>query len=221
MGTQYVGFGYNDPKLYIAEIRRNREETARAAAHRAGLESLRAGLQKQYGVQINENGLSEEIAFGEHGKPYLKKHPEIYFNISHSHGYAICALADRPVGVDIEKIVPIRDALIHRTLTDEEQNVFARLIERGYCREEVFFRFWTLKESYFKWDGCGLTKELKEVRFTLRAAERDGAKDAGRMEGDAWIAICEDPSVICRTFSLQEAPGHLLAWCMTRDRAEK
>ena len=221
MENLYVRLDNTNPEFYIAEIRQNGEETAHEAAHRAGLELLRAGLWERYGLRIDEPGLSEEVAFGEHGKPYLTNHPDIHFNISHSHGYAVCALADRPVGVDIEKIVPVRDALIQRTLTDEEQSAFARLIERGFRRDEVFFRFWTLKESYFKWDGCGLTKELKEIEFTLsvEGTDKEHTSDEKAYSSDAengqagWHALCSDPRVSCGSFIHTGFRDYLVAWC--------
>ena len=222
MGIQHIGRGNNDPEFYIAKIRQNGEETAHAAAHRTGLELLCAGLRERCGFEVDATGLPEEIALGEHGKPYLKNHPDIHFNISHSHGYALCALAARPVGVDIEKIVPIRDALIKKTLTEEEQSAFARLIESGCPKEELFFRFWTLKESYLKWDGCGLTKELKEIEFTLSLEGTDKAHRSeektylsGEENGQAtWRAHCSDPRVSCGSFTHPGLPGYLLAWCM-------
>ena len=45
-----------------------------------------------------------EIAREEGGKPFFPGAPRICFNLSHSHGAAVCALHDRPSGVDVEKL---------------------------------------------------------------------------------------------------------------------
>ena len=37
-----------------------------------------------------------------YGKAYISNHSDIHFNVSHSGKYVACAIADTPVGVDIE-----------------------------------------------------------------------------------------------------------------------
>ena len=39
-----------------------------------------------------------------HGKPVLKDCTNLFFNISHSGDYAVCAVSKQPVGIDIERI---------------------------------------------------------------------------------------------------------------------
>ena len=46
--------------------------------------------------------LAASLEKGPYGKPYLTGYPEIHFNISHSGGWAVCALASMPCGVDGE-----------------------------------------------------------------------------------------------------------------------
>ena len=40
------------------------------------------------------------------GKPFLARHPLIHFNLSHTAGVAVCAVDDRPVGIDVERVGP-------------------------------------------------------------------------------------------------------------------
>ena len=53
----------------------------------------------------------ERVKFGytTHGKPFLLNFPAgIQFNLSHSHGFMVAAVClNSPIGVDIEKKVPI------------------------------------------------------------------------------------------------------------------
>ena len=48
-----------------------------------------------------------DIAREARGKPYFPSRPDICFNLSHSHGAAVCALHDRPVGIDVEKLLAL------------------------------------------------------------------------------------------------------------------
>ena len=90
------------------------------------------------------------IARTPNGKPFFPDHPRLHFSLSHTKGWALCALSDRPVGVDIEVITPRRERLFHYCLTDEE---YARF--DGSWPD--FFRFWTLKEAWCKYLGQPLT----------------------------------------------------------------
>ena len=39
----------------------------------------------------------------EHGKPYSKAFPDLYFNISHSDTACACIIAEAPAGIDVER----------------------------------------------------------------------------------------------------------------------
>ncbi len=44
-----------------------------------------------------------DIAANENGKPYLTAAPDVHFSLSHSAAWAVCAVSDHPVGVDIQQ----------------------------------------------------------------------------------------------------------------------
>ena len=48
-----------------------------------------------------------DIAREAGGKPYFPSRPDVCFNLSHSHGAAVCALHNRPVGIDVEKLLAL------------------------------------------------------------------------------------------------------------------
>lgn len=78
------------------------------------------------------------------GKPEFSGRPEHWMSLSHSKGYALCALSDDgPVGVDIETVRPHRSALPRRIMTDDEFSAFDGTWE-DFCR------VWVLKESFCK-----------------------------------------------------------------------
>ncbi len=107
----------------------------------------------------------ESISFGikEHGKPYAKD-LAVEFNISHSGDMVVCAVDDKPVGIDIEQIHPIDLTVAKRICTDEELlYLFGHApTERDFTFTtdiEIltrFFEIWTAKEACGKCIGTGL-----------------------------------------------------------------
>ena len=106
---------------------------------------------------LNELNINDEIIYNEYGKPYLKNN-EIYFNISHSNEYTILGISSSEIGVDIEKIRPIKENVINKVCTDDEK----KLIKN----DKDFTLIWVKKESYVKWVGMGIGYGLKNVDTT-------------------------------------------------------
>jgi len=136
----------------------------RAAQHRAGLSLLRRGLEGLYGISISQEELPGRLSRGEHGKPYLPDLPGVHFNISHCLGTAVCAFAPAPVGADVELPRPFYPRLPQRVLAPEELALWERCAGEE-VRRELFFRLWTLKESFLKCSGDGISRPLRAVSF--------------------------------------------------------
>lgn len=95
------------------------------------------------------------------GKPVLSDYPSIQFNLTHSHGRALIAVArDREVGVDLEQVRREVDVvrLAKRFLSERDLT----LIEHGdpAQRHERFLKAWVAREAVFKTDGKGITFPL-------------------------------------------------------------
>lgn len=134
--------------------------------------SLGAGLLLDHGLAVY--GLQErsvEYDIGQWGKPALKYHPEICFSMSHSGDYAICTIGDRPVGNDIEHVREGRLKVANRFFAEEE---LAWLYEAETEEERTgrMFRLWTMKESFLKVIGRGMSLSLKD--FVIRMDEESG-----------------------------------------------
>ena len=112
------------------------------------------GLRKEYGIE--EPPL---LDFGPHGKPFIAARPDIHFSLSHCPKAALCALSDRPVGADIERIATVRPSLVAYTMNDDEQ----RQISLAARPDIEFMRLWTMKESLLKLTGEGIRSSLKDV----------------------------------------------------------
>jgi 4'-phosphopantetheinyl transferase len=133
--------------------------------------SLAAGILLQKG--LSDLGVLEEaanIAYGEHGKPYIKGKPEIRFNLSHAGNYALAGFGEKPLGVDIERIGRVKKGIAKRFFTKKEQEYLEKL--SGEEREEGFTKLWTRKESFVKAIGTGLSFGISRVETSVgRQAE--------------------------------------------------
>ncbi|MCU0567719.1 MAG: 4'-phosphopantetheinyl transferase superfamily protein, partial [Oculatellaceae cyanobacterium Prado106] len=111
-----------------------------------------------------------EFVYGDRGKPTLvNPHPEgtLHFNVSHSQGMALVAIAlNRRVGIDLEYLRPIdADSLAQRFFSPQEAAIIQTL--PAPAKQQLFFRAWTQKEAYLKATGEGLGK-LENVVVDLQ-----------------------------------------------------
>ena len=99
----------------------------------------------------------EQVFFeNQYGKPMLQGH-DIHFSLSHSGIWAVCAVADHPVGVDVE-LPRCTMAVARRYFHPEELSGLDSLDRRQQADE--LNRLWTAKESFLKMLGCGMTVPL-------------------------------------------------------------
>jgi 4'-phosphopantetheinyl transferase len=100
-----------------------------------------------------------EYSYGYDGKPRARSHNGglISFNMSHSRGMALFAIAGGPmVGVDLEFIQPVDGLKDITTRFFAADEISILLGSNNEIREEVFYRHWTLKEAYIKALGEGM-----------------------------------------------------------------
>jgi 4'-phosphopantetheinyl transferase len=111
------------------------------------------------------------FSYNPYGKPALINQPfkeKLCFNISHSHGLALYAVAKaREVGVDVERIEPevARKTIAEQFFSRQEINDLRRLPPN--LQPEAFFNCWTRKEAYIKARGKGLSIPLDEFDVSL------------------------------------------------------
>ena len=94
------------------------------------------------------------LAYLPSGKPVLACEPGLHFNVTHTDGVAVIALARRRVGVDVERVRPIADpdGLVKRYFSRAEAAAFRAL--PAHHRQAGFFRGWTTKEAVIKAAGA-------------------------------------------------------------------
>ena len=93
------------------------------------------------------------------GKPYLPGRPDFYFNLSHGGPWVVIAFGGCEVGVDVEPLRTDRniDGIARRYFAQAEQQY---VFDDEALRQQRFFEVWTGKESYLKYQGTGLTRDL-------------------------------------------------------------
>ncbi|MBN3036080.1 MAG: 4'-phosphopantetheinyl transferase superfamily protein [Bacteroidales bacterium] len=98
------------------------------------------------------------IATNPKGKPSLQDHSGLHFNISHAGLWVVCGIFTGEIGIDIEKIRKTKLGVAKRFFTPAE--IEWLISKPPESRPEYFFRLWTLKESYLKYLGLGMTASL-------------------------------------------------------------
>ena len=143
---------------------------------------LRVVLSRYCGRRPQELVIEKTSA----GKPFLTDGHGIRFNLTHSHGRALVAIArDREVGIDLEKIRPEVDivSLANRFLSGQDQ----AFIEGGdpERRHERFLQVWVAREAVFKAEGKGITFPLHHDHVELSSDGKEGrlVRGEGGAEG--------------------------------------
>lgn len=97
-----------------------------------------------------------KIARSPRGKPYFPSRPDIFFSISHSGGRVLAAVADVPVGCDVQSTaVQVRQSVVSRVCRPEELEGLG------------FFDLWTLKECWLKITDLPL--DMRDAVFLARS----------------------------------------------------
>jgi 4'-phosphopantetheinyl transferase len=116
-------------------------------------------------LQVGKEDLG--ITYNPYGKPTFRDFPEFNFNVSHSGDWVVAIFHDNPVGIDVqEKGEPDLELARHFFSSSEWRDLKA-CGEEG--RTKLFFDLWTLKESYLKAIGAGLSLSLDS--FSMRLSD--------------------------------------------------
>jgi 4'-phosphopantetheinyl transferase len=123
--------------------------------------SITAGLLFDYAAKCKmiEKGFSH----GAKGKPVTNE-KNCFMSLSHSGRHVACALEDKPVGVDVQRICTISLRVIGRICSQHELEQLKTLNNN----QRAFQLIWTLKEAYFKAADCEEKPiVMKETDFVL------------------------------------------------------
>ena len=176
-------------------------------------------------------GYSEQIVtqYHEHGKPFIKDLENFVYNMSHSGEWVVVAytydetgtVKDAKVGVDVEKIREFTNCekLAIRFFANKEQEyIFS--VKSDAEKAARFTEVWTLKESYLKYLGCGLSQSLES--FAVDAATGQIQEASAKMVADVsvksfvlgeeyYISVCSnDEDIVTKVISMQALREALL-----------
>jgi 4'-phosphopantetheinyl transferase len=134
------------------------------------------------------------------------------FNVSHTRGLiALAVTRDAAVGVDVERVVTRVSPLdvAGEVFSDTETAELAALDPAR--RQRRFFEYWTLRESYAKARGTGLSMPMDQLAFSYEsgggiALSADAGVDPEPQRWSFWQLLPE--------------PDCVLALCVEKRRGE-
>lgn len=129
--------------------------------------ALIGNVLSRYAICKNLNIENIDITFGtnEYGKPFLLGADKIHFNISHSGNWVVCAISDYPVGIDVEIIKTTNFEIAKRFFSKDEFTALKNQPDDE--KQAYFYKLWTLKESYIKAVGKGLSIPLDSFTVSV------------------------------------------------------
>ncbi|GIP42631.1 hypothetical protein J45TS6_10900 [Paenibacillus sp. J45TS6] len=162
-------------------------------------------LLQRYALErwgIPPSGLVKK--YNAYGKPELAEYRSCHYNISHSGDWVVAAFDYNPVGIDIESAAnPIEISIAERFFSPTEVSLLQEQNEEQ--QQSLFYDLWTLKESYIKAEGAGLSIPLDSFSFEFQEHNkikfyRSGKPDTSwdfkqyRIDPGYALAVCgRDP----------------------------
>lgn len=166
---------------------RERADAKRVEIKRREYITGQAALRTLLGRMLECDPQAIAYRRGVKGKPYLASAagtPDLQFNITHSGGVVVAAMAvGSEVGVDVEwhnqRTDPGRVA--RRAFTPAEREAMERLPE--HRRRAHFFQIWTCKEALVKCTGLGIHSGMDQYQLHLSG---DSPNTHSARVSEAW-----------------------------------
>lgn len=175
-------------RLWLSEAERRQADRYRPPERRRQYTVMHAALRSILGRYLDVHPAAITFASGPEGKPEVEAPHDrrIEFNVSHSHGLGLCAVARCRVGVDLEydeRRQGNMEEIVRRFFSPAEHAAFLALPAAE--RREGFYDCWTRKEAFIKAIGRGLFAALDSFDVSLEPAKppriiavRDAAENA-------------------------------------------
>jgi len=115
-----------------------------------------------------------EITVGKRGKPRFSRETGICFSLSHTENAVLVGLAEREIGVDVEKIRPAPPHLSRCW---------------GVQEDELFWEIWVRQEAAAKCSGEGLQRaqiERPQPFTDVRTLKENGYEIGVACPGEPW-----------------------------------
>lgn len=164
----------DNPELLNELPEERRDKILRFKQEKDRKQSLGAGLLLEQSLEQHGFDLAD-IRNSENGKPEIVG---VHFNLSHSGDMVACVISEQPVGCDVEQMDKRRTGVAKRCFTMREFEYLDGIDEEKQNGE--FYRIWTMKESYLKMTGEGITLALDRIEVIFDddvSIFRDGKKE--------------------------------------------
>lgn len=202
--------------VYQGRVDKERlEKVMRTKSRKAKVRSLLAGYLLQLSVWERKSKAGEvfetiplSYRYTEQGKPYLVNYPDIFFSLSHSGTLAVCAVSEEEIGVDVQEAVQIKKSIAERFFTREECELLQKTAAGGKEYEQLFFRMWSIKESYIKYTGLGMKQGLHTFSIDWEKQEI--------YENENGEKKINQPCAFFQEIILKEKPDYTVSICSKR-----
>lgn len=178
-----------DPSQYqILYEKASPERKARADRYRFRDDAMRciaADALLRYALGIRDYSVEKTPS----GKPFIREREDFFFNLSHSGSWVAIAFGGSEVGVDVQayRADTNMEAIARRFLTPEEKEY---VFGEKECLRQRFFEVWTAKESYLKYLGTGLKKDLRS--FSVLSLEPQVRLHHSTLPGGYSLCLCAE-----------------------------
>ena len=140
-----------------------------------------------------------EPSLGKYGKPFIYGEENFFFSVSHSGKWVVIAYGPSQVGADVEFIKSGSSPIAKNCFTQAELEYINGSGDKGV--DERFIKLWTLKESYIKYLGTGLSIPLDS--FNIYADRNPVCVDTDnvltftniRFDSEYYISVCGEGGV--------------------------
>lgn len=158
----WYGLMHKNKKFRVDGYRNEDDRRRSVCAHMLAIR----GISEQTGMSFSEIVLAED----ENGKPFCEN-ADVHFSISHADDMVICAVSCGPVGIDIEKVRPVKLSAARRICTENElEYIFGHSpSDEDFKKSDDdailarFFEIWVKKEAFGKKEGTGIAYNMKET----------------------------------------------------------
>lgn len=162
--------GTDDPKILqdcsqlLSESEYKRAEKIKITSKRNIYICTHAAIRQILSEALDCEEKTLQFETEKNGKPFLKDHPHIQFNLSHSDKHALLAIClDTAIGIDLEKITKGRNLLgIAKRFFHADEYKWLKKQDKNELDQD-FYRLWCYKEAYLKGLGTGLQGDLSKL----------------------------------------------------------
>lgn len=151
-------FMIKDLKKFLKEEELEKLDAYKSEVAKINFTVSRSLLNKAFEMILDIPIENVVVLRDKYNKPYIKNKSGVKFNISHTDGFVVIGFSKKELGIDIEKV---NDGF---AFEDILENCFtSREIKNIGSNTSMFYRYWTAKEAYLKYEGHGLMRNPKEI----------------------------------------------------------